>query len=205
MLGIGGRRKSVGAEGLHEQPLDGAVLDVRYGNATDKVLRELLGRHLVQPGPKRIGRARADRVGRHPAVEDEAAGLLVLQRLREKVVKLQDLHSALLHLEDEVVVVLPRFLDPDHVVEEQVVAVARGQALVGEAGPADHDGPELADLGVDAKVTHGSPPRMCRRGLGPRPSSGTGRSTCRPCSPPRGCRARNRGTGGPRTRERAGS
>src|SRR4029450_14044264 len=57
-VGYRGEEEIGGAEGLQEQPLDGAVLDVRYGNDTDEVIRELLGRHLVQPGPKRIGRAR---------------------------------------------------------------------------------------------------------------------------------------------------
>ena len=42
----------------------------------------------------------------------------------------QNLDAALLHLQDEVVVVLLCFLNPDHIVEEQVMAIAWRQTLM---------------------------------------------------------------------------
>ncbi|GGE00174.1 hypothetical protein GCM10011529_02950 [Polymorphobacter glacialis] len=40
--------------------------------------------------------------------------------------------------------------DPEHVVEQQAVAVGRGEPRVGEAGGADEDLAQLADFGMDA-------------------------------------------------------
>ena len=47
---------------------------------------------------------------------------------------------------------------PDHIVEQQVLAVARGQALVRKSRAADHDGAELANFRVDAEFTHACSP-----------------------------------------------
>ena len=71
-------------------------------------------------------------------IEHEARAPPATRASREQVVQLQHLDAALLHLQHEVVVVLLRLLHPDHVVEQQVVAVAGRQALVREPGPADH-------------------------------------------------------------------
>jgi len=76
----------------------------------------------------------------------------ILDGLRQEVVQIQDLDAALTHLQHEVVVVLLGLVDPDHVVEQQLAAVAGREPLVREAGPADHHGPELADLRVDTEA-----------------------------------------------------
>ena len=93
-----------------------------------------------------------------PAVEHEAARLGILECLRQHLVQIQHLDPALLHLEPEIVVVLLGLMHPDHVVEQQIVAVAGGEAQMGEPGPADHHRPQLADLRVNAELSHRAPP-----------------------------------------------
>jgi hypothetical protein len=41
-------------------------------------------------------------------------------------------------------------VDPEHVVEQQVVAVGRREPLMGAAGRANHDLAKLADFGMNA-------------------------------------------------------
>ena len=113
----------------------------------------LAARHLLEPGPQHLGPDRPDAVDRDQPVEDPAARLGILDGLRQEVVQIQDLDAALAHLQHEVVVVLLGLVDPDHVVEQQLVAVAGREPLVREAGTADHHGPELADLRVDTEAT----------------------------------------------------
>src|SRR6185503_9099613 len=149
-------KKLGAAEGLRQEAFEMAVLEIRNRNPADQMIRELVGRHFIQPGPERLRCPQADCIGRDPAIEDEAPSLLALQGLPEQLVELQNLDSALLHLHHEIVVVLLRLLHPDHIVEEKVLAIPRRQALMGEAWAADHDGPQLAYLGVDAKLMHSS-------------------------------------------------
>ena len=61
----------------------------------------------------------------------------IVHRLGEQVVQLDDLDAALAQLVHEVGVVALGVLHPHHVVEEQVVAVGRGQPAVRQAGRAD--------------------------------------------------------------------
>jgi hypothetical protein len=65
-------------------------------------------------------------------------------------VQLDDVDLALAHLVDEVLMVALGVLDPEDVVEQQVVAVRRREALVGQPGRADQHLAQAADLGVDA-------------------------------------------------------
>ena len=59
-------------------------------------------------------------------------------RLGEQIVQLEHLDAALAHLQHEVVVILLRFVHPQHVVEQQIGAIARRQPLVRQARAADH-------------------------------------------------------------------
>ena len=52
----------------------------------------------------------------------------------------------------EVEMVALGVVDPQHVVEQQVVAVGRRQALMGAARRADHHLAQLADFRVDAEL-----------------------------------------------------
>ena len=64
----------------------------------------------------------------------------------------QHLDAALAHQVDERVVLLPGAPHPDHVVEEQLVAVRRREPLVREVGPVHHDRSERPDLRVARRV-----------------------------------------------------
>ena len=64
--------------------------------------------------------------------------------------QLNDFHIAFAHLVDEVEVVTTGVLHPQHIVEQQVVAVGRSEALVSQAGRAHEHLAQLADLGVNA-------------------------------------------------------
>ena len=83
---------------------------------------------------------------RDAAVKDELARLGDGHGFGQQLVQVQHLHAAFLHLQDEVVMVLLGLVHPDDIVEQQILAVARGQALVGKARAADHDGAELANF-----------------------------------------------------------
>ncbi|MCY1364398.1 hypothetical protein D9M69_511980 [compost metagenome] len=88
--------------------------------------------------------AEADAVGGQLAVEDPLQGFLVLHGLFEQVVHLDHIDAALAHLGHEIEVVTLGLADPDHVVEQQFIAVVRSQAQVGQTGGANHDFAQFA-------------------------------------------------------------
>ena len=57
----------------------------------------------------------------------------VLHRLGQHVVQLDNLDVAVTHLVHEVEVVAPGVLHPQHIVEQQVVTIGRGETLVRQA------------------------------------------------------------------------
>ncbi|KXU18753.1 hypothetical protein WM41_0602 [Corynebacterium simulans] len=59
---------------------------------------------------------------------------------------MQHLDAALFHAGDELIVVALRFLDPQDVVEKQLLAVVWSEPLVCQAGAADHYLAEFAYL-----------------------------------------------------------
>ncbi len=68
------------------------------------------------------------------------------ERLGEQVLQQEDLDAALAHPGDELVVLVLRALDPQHVVEQQVVVVGRGQPLEAQLRPVDHHLAQPSDL-----------------------------------------------------------
>jgi len=84
-------------------------------------------------------------------VEDPALRLGQGDRLSQQVVHVDHVDAPVAHLGDEVEMVPPGVLHPHHVVEQELVAVARGQPLVGSARCAHHHLSQLAHLGVDAE------------------------------------------------------
>ena len=70
---------------------------------------------------------------------------------REQLLEVDDLGAAVAQQVGERVVLLAGPLDPQHVVEQQVVVVGRGQPLELQVRPVDHDLAQLADLRVDAE------------------------------------------------------
>src|SRR5262245_45811789 len=70
---------------------------------------------------------------------------------------------------------LPGALDPEHVIEQQLVHVGRGQPLQLEIGSMQDDLLELPDLGPDVELQrrfgqlgHPSPPHLCASAGAPR-------------------------------------
>src|SRR5262249_35133076 len=104
----------------------------------------------IEEGADVGDQAHADLVGRDLLIQQPFFGGRVVERLGQELVLLDHLDAALAHLVDEVLVVAPGDLDPGEFVEQQLILVGRGQALVGQARRADQDLPQLADLGVDA-------------------------------------------------------
>ena len=98
-----------------------------------------------------------------PRVEDPVQhvlpGLADLQRLREQVrVVVHDDPVVAQRLGEGVVLGL-RLGDPQHVVEQQVGGVVRGQPLQLQVGAVQDDLAQLADLRVDTE--HGGLPAVC--------------------------------------------
>ena len=46
-----------------------------------------------------------------------------------------------------------RLMDPDHVIEQQIMAITGSESLVRQTGPADHDCSKFSDLRMNAKFT----------------------------------------------------
>ena len=93
--------------------------------------------------------------GRSCRLQQPVARVAVLERLGQQLVEQQDLDAALAHEVDERVELLPRAAHPDHVVEQQLVAVGRGQPLVREVRAVDDDAVQGPDLGCDAECGGG--------------------------------------------------
>jgi hypothetical protein len=88
-------------------------------------------RQAVEVGARVLDQTETDLVGRDLAIEQPGLGARILQRLGEQVVHLDHVDAALAHLGDEVEMVALGVLHPQHVIEQQRVAVGRGQPLVG--------------------------------------------------------------------------
>jgi hypothetical protein len=58
-------------------------------------------------------------------------------------------------------VIFQGLLHPDHIVEEQAMAISWRQALMCEARVAHHDGAEFTDFGMNTKLMHRLPPAIC--------------------------------------------
>jgi hypothetical protein len=83
------------------------------------------------------------------------AGLLGgVQCLREQLAQVEHLHAPVTHRGDEVVVLPPRALHPDEVVEEETLAVVRRKALERSARPVHEHRAQLPDLGVCPDGVH---------------------------------------------------
>jgi hypothetical protein len=79
-----------------------------------------------------------------------------------RVLQLKHFYSALAHFEGEIVVVLPRLMDPDDIVIEQIPTIAGRQPLVGQRRRANQNCPQLPNLRMNSKLTHVAlPERRC--------------------------------------------
>ena len=116
--------------------------------------RQEVRRHPRQQRPHVVHKGDAHGVFVRDPLDDAGARVLARgQRLAEQVLDVQDLDVSLAHARHELVVLPLRPLDPEHVVEQELVVVARGQPLQAQLGPVHDDLPQLADLGVNAEAT----------------------------------------------------
>ena len=76
------------------------------------------------------------------------------QRLGEEVLEEEHLDPTGAHLDHELVVLLLGPLDPEHIVEQQVVVVRRREPPQAQVRSVDHDLSQLADLRVDTDFAH---------------------------------------------------
>jgi len=177
-FGSGARTKSGRTQGRADR-LPHLLRQLEHGQASRQPGRELVCGHLVQPLPERSGEHHRHVLRAHTARQEPVARSRILERLREQLVENDDLDATSTHDVREGVELLPRPANPDHVVEEQLVAVRGRQPLVREVGSVDHHRAELADLRM-------RPERGVRRGAhlslscvslsGRRPLSGPTRS-----------------------------
>ena len=93
-------------------------------------------------------------VGDHP-IEQPAPGDVVLDGLREEVADVEHLDTAVGQRVGERVVLLAGALDPQHVVEEQLAAVGRGEAAELEVRTVQQHPSQDPDLGVHVESGHG--------------------------------------------------
>ena len=98
-----------------------------------------------------MGESRSDQIVGHLAVQHPVAGVGFRHHVGEQILEFEHLDAAVDHLGDEVEVVAAGLLQPDDVVEQQLVAVLRGEPLMGQAGRADHDPAQPARLRPDAQ------------------------------------------------------
>jgi len=98
-----------------------------------------------------VGEPRSDQIVGHLAIQQPLAGVGLRHDVGEQVLKLEDLDTAVDHLGDEVEVVAAGLLQPDDVVEQQLMAVVRREPLMGQTRRADHDPAQPAGLGPDAE------------------------------------------------------
>ena len=120
--------------------------------AADQRLGEVAGGEAVEVAPDLVDQAEAHLVRHDLVVEDPLLRLGDRDRLGQQIVHLDHVDAAVAHLLDEVEVIALGVLDPEHVVEQQRVAVAGRQPLVRPPRRADHHLAQLADLGVDAEL-----------------------------------------------------
>jgi hypothetical protein len=88
---------------------------------------------------------------RDALLDQPLPALVVAEHIGEKVFQEQHLYSSALQGLAEAVVILLGSVDPEHVVEEEISAVGRGQASKTQIGPVQEDPAEDADLRVYAQ------------------------------------------------------
>ena len=115
----------------------------------------------ARPGSRGAGpRPTRSSVTLRSSTQSRASG--IGHHVGEQVLQLEDLDAAVDHLGDEVEVVAAGLLQPDDVVEQQLVAVLRGEPLVGEPRRADQDSAQLAGLRPHAQPGFGRAHRTAR-------------------------------------------
>ncbi|KGC52761.1 hypothetical protein DO65_4930 [Burkholderia pseudomallei] len=129
--------------------------NVARRDPADQELGERTRLEALEPRAHFVDETDADVIRRDLAIEDPLERGRVLHGLGQQVVHLEHLDAALAHLRDEIEVIALRLVHPHHVVEQQLVAVARREALMREARRADEHLAQLADFGMDTDLRDG--------------------------------------------------
>ncbi len=162
---VGQRRQHEGArvvEGGADQRHLGGLGDVESGlgngEPTDQVLGELIRLEVGEQATDLLDERPANRVLGRDELDQPLATLVARrQGLGEQLRQQEHLDAALAHTGDELVVLVLRPLDPQHVVEQQLIMIRRRQPLEAEVRAVDHHLAQLADLGMHTELAHGAP------------------------------------------------
>ena len=153
---VGKRRQQVLGDaggGLHElQHLAAMGLGEFLGRqAAYQRLGEIARLETVEIALDLVDQAQPDLIGHDLVVDDPLPGLRNRHGLGEQIVHLHDIDAAIAHLLHEVEVIALGVVDPQNVVEQQLIAVRWRQSLVRPPRRANHDLVKLAHLGMDAE------------------------------------------------------
>ncbi|MNT38188.1 hypothetical protein D3C72_1743710 [compost metagenome] len=102
-------------------------------------------------GPDLIEKTQPDLVGHDLLIENPGPGFWYGHGLRQEIVHLQDLDSAIPHFRHEVEMIALGVFHPQDIVKEKRVTIAWCQPLVRSPGGADHDLAQLPNFGMNAK------------------------------------------------------
>src|ERR1041384_1042732 len=106
-----------------------AARQVANSDTADEMLCQLRGGHRLEPRSKQWSAEQSNFVRRNAPIEHPAARFRIDECLHQQIVQIQDLDTALAHLQHEVVVILLRFLHPQHVVERSEEHTSELQSL----------------------------------------------------------------------------
>src|SRR5262249_46782276 len=117
----------------------------------DQMIDQLCRRHFVEPRTEDLRNDTADAVRLDPPIKYPGARFRICDSFGEQVMQLEHLDAALLHFEDEIVMVLLSLVDPEDVIEQKVAAIAGRQPLMRHPGPAHHNRSQFSNFGVNAE------------------------------------------------------
>ncbi|MNI11831.1 hypothetical protein D3C73_649880 [compost metagenome] len=174
-LGVGQRRQDEAgvAEEVAEH-LDGLATEtggqIVARDAADQELGDLARLQAAQPRGGFVDQAQAHRVGGDLALQNPVQGFGDGDDVGQQVVHFQHIDVTFAHLGDEVEVVALGLGHPQHIIEQQFIAVVRGQPLMGQAWGANHDFAQFAGFGMDAVLNffrghYSDPPDDKNRGF----------------------------------------
>jgi len=107
----------------------------------------------VKPWPEDARERGTDLVVRYSAIQNECAALRPrVEDVSQQILDIVDLDTAVLHFKDEVGMIGSCLLHPDHVVEQEIVAVAWRQPFVRERWARHHHFAELAYLRMNTEL-----------------------------------------------------
>ena len=121
-------------------------VQVRLEHAADQELGQRRAVEVVEEPPHRPGQVRAEQLGHAQPVKHEGPAVRHLQRLRQQLPVIVHPNAPGAQHPGEGVVLLLGPPGPEHVVEQQLADVPRGQPGQLEPGPVHDDLPELTYL-----------------------------------------------------------